>query len=399
MTSRPRFSSRAPWGAESNALARARARLVSERAEILDLTQSNPTRAGIDYPLEELAEILAESARASYEPHPLGIRAAREAVAGELSSGRSTVDPDDVVLTASTSEAYSFLFKLFCNPGDAVLTHTPTYPLLDHLAMLEGVALEHFPLEYDAGSRHRWVLDADRLEGATTDRTRLVVVIHPNNPTGSFIGAREQDSLAAELPDTIALVSDEVFSMYEISPSEDRAPSAGFRRDRLAFALGGLSKSAGLPHWKLGWIHLGGPAAARREVLRGLELAADSFLSVSTPVQVALPRVLAIAPRIRAPIVDRLRANLATLQREIASRPDLEILPVEGGWSAVIRIPRLVDDESLAVDLLESKGVLVHPGYFFDFPSEGFFVVSLLTDPEVFAEGVRRMVLHLPPTS
>lgn len=358
------FSKRAHWSAPVNALTRERRR----RGGLLDLTVSNPTNAGLAYPHEELADALARGARASYDPDPRGILSAREALAAEL-----RCHPDDLVLTASTSEAYSFLFKLLTDPGDVVLTPTPSYPLLEHLASMELVELRTFAMEF----HQRWEIH----DLPVDTRTRAIVVVNPNNPTGSFVTQREQDALAAH---GIPIISDEVFLDY---PLEGSGTSFA-REDVLTFTLGGLSKSAGLPHFKLGWIRVSGPG--RREALEALELIADNFLSVATPVQVALPDLLRIAPRIRSAISERTRTNLATLRRTFESVPAVRVLPVEGGWSAVIRVPRVQSDEELALAMLD-RGVVVQPGYFFDFETEGHVVVSLLTPENVFAEGIVRL--------
>lgn len=364
------FSRRAQWNAPTNRLTLARRAYAGE---LFDLTEWNPTRAGIDYPLDELSEILARAARAPYAPEALGIASAREAVAREVGC-----DAANVVITASTSEAYSFLFKLLTDPGDALLTATPSYPLLEHLASLEFIELRSFALDF----HRRWEVDPLRVREALTGRTRAIVVVNPNNPTGSYVTAAEQDSLASlGLP----ILSDEVFHPYAFA-----TPAPSFVRDDvLTFTLGGLSKSAGLPHYKLGWIRVSGPGA--HNAVEALELIADNFLSVATPVQVALPELLALAPRIRDAIRERTRTNLAALQSIVAARAEWQLLPTEGGWTAVIRVPRVVSDEELALQFLERHGVVVHPGYFFDFDREGFFVVSLLTRPEIFEEGMRRL--------
>ena len=277
-------------------------------------------------------------------------------------------DASEIVITASTSEAYSFLFKLLCDPGDNVLTPAPSYPLLEHLATMEMVELRHFPLEF----HRRWEIDPSRM--TINARTRAIIVVNPNNPTGSFVTAAEQQAIASlGLP----VIADEVFLDYPLDGSG--TTFAG------GYALGGLSKSAGLPHYKLGWIRVPDPDA-----VAALELIADNFLSVATPVQVALPEILAIAPRIREAIAARTRANLETARR-LATGP-AQLLPVEGGWSAVIRLPQTMTDEELALDALERHGVVVHPGYFFDFERDGYFVVSLLTPCEVFADGLSRIL-------
>jgi alanine-synthesizing transaminase len=364
------FSKRAHWSAPINELTRER----RNRGELLDLTASNPTRAGIDYPLDELADGLARAARAPYDPDPRGILSAREALAENL-----RCHPDDLILTASTSEAYSFLFKLLTDPGDAVLTPTPSYPLLEHLASMELVELRTFAMEF----HQRWEIH----DVPVDPRTRAIVVVNPNNPTGSFVTPREQDVLAAH---GLAIISDEVFLDYPLEGSG----TSFVRDDVLTFTLGGLSKSAGLPHFKLGWIRVSGPG--KREALDALELIADNFLSVASPVQVALPDLLRIGTRIRQAISERTRANLATLRRTFVSMPSTHVLPVEGGWSAVIRVPRVRSDDELAMELLE-RGVAVHPGYFFDFANDGHIVVSLLTHATVFEQGVQRVADMIGP--
>jgi alanine-synthesizing transaminase len=357
------FSKRAHWFAPVNRLTIER----RKRGELLDLTETNPTRAGLAYPHDELADALARGAREPYDPDPRGLQSAREALAAQLGC-----DADDLILTASTSEAYSFLFKLLCDPGDAILTATPSYPLLEHLAAMELIELHTFPLEF----HRRWEIR----DVPVTPRTRAIVIVNPNNPTGSFVTPREQDALAAH---GVPIVSDEVFLDYPLESSG----TTFVRDDVLTFTLGGLSKSAGLPHFKLGWIRVSGPA--KHEALEALELIADNFLSVATPVQVALPEILRLAPRIRDAIRTRTRANLDVLRAAVPS--SVTALPVEGGWSAVVRVPRVMSDEELALALLD-RGVVVQPGYFFDFAQEGFLVLSLLTAEEVFAEGVRQLV-------
>jgi alanine-synthesizing transaminase len=390
------FSRRAHWNAPQNRLTLAR----QSRPNLLDLTESNPTKASIDYPLDELSEIFARAARAAYEPEPLGLRSAREALG----------DPEQIVLTSSTSEAYAYLFKLLTDPGDAILTATPSYPLLEHLASLELIEQHSFPLEL----HKRWEIERSRVAEALTPRTRAIVVVNPNNPTGSYVTPREQDDLASfGLP----LISDEVFFDYAVGPEvhaeqreasteqpRETSPSArshrrslaalGINCETLTFTLGGLSKSAGLPHYKLGWIRVSGPGA--REAIDALELIADNYLSVATPVQTALPELLAIAPRIREAIRARTQENLDILTRAIELAPSARLLPVEGGWSAVVRVPSIESDEELALRFIDECGVVVHPGYFFDFDSDGYFVVSLLTRPDVFAEGIARVVSIIP---
>jgi alanine-synthesizing transaminase len=358
------FSRRAHWSAPLNELTLAR----RDRGGLLDLTETNPTRAALPYPHEELADALARGARASYDPDPRGLLSARETLAAELGCS-----PEDLILTASTSEAYSFLFKLLTDPGDEILTATPSYPLLEHLASLELVTLRTFPMEF----HRRWELH----DPPVSRGTKALLVVNPNNPTGSFVSPSEQDALASL---GVPIVSDEVFLPY---PLEGTGTSF-VREDILTFTLSGLSKSAGLPHFKLGWIRVSGPG--KEEAVEALELIADNFLSVATPVQAALPELLRIGARIREAISERTRTNLTTLRTTLAPLSAAQVLPVEGGWSAVIRVPRVMSDDELALALLD-RGVVVQPGYFFDFETEGYVVVSLLTRGEVFAEGVTRL--------
>ena len=358
-------------------------------APTLDLTETNPTRVGLPYPEDELAELLRRGALAEYRPHPQGLLEAREALAAALSAPGDSVAPDDLVLTASTSESYSYLFKLFGDPGDEVLTAAPSYPLLDSLAALDSLVLRHFPLRPDRG----FALDPEAVELALTPRTRLLALVHPGNPSGAFLSVPEQEAMTALCASRgMPVISDEVFADYPLtSPAARRAGPAAAAGEALAFSLGGLSKSAGLPSWKLGWIRAGGPSSLRRRAVAALELVADSYLSVATPVQRALAGLLALAPRIRAAILDRLQGNLTVLREALAGVTEAELLEPQGGWSAVIRVTRRESDEELVLALLEKAGVLVHPGYFFDFATEDFLVLSLLPDPDRFAEGVRRL--------
>ncbi len=353
------FSRRANWAPLVNRLTAAR---FARGNDVLDLTESNPTRAGIEYPLDELADAMARAARAPYDPDPRGLLSAREALG----------NPTNVILTASTSEAYAMLFKLLCDAGDNVIVATPSYPLFEHLAALELVELRTFALDF----HRRWEIDAARVREAMDDRTRALIVVNPNNPTGSLVTPAEQEELASlGLP----IISDEVFLDYSRGTSF-------LREDVLTFTLGGLSKSAGLPHYKLAWIRASGPGSAG--ALHGLELIADHYLSVATPVQVALPELLRLAHGIRAAITERTARNLNHLRKAVSHVRSTTLLPVEGGWSAVLRIPRIKSDEEVALELIERHGVIVQPGYFFDFDDEGYLVLSLLIPPATFDTGV-----------
>ncbi|MGA7615813.1 MAG: pyridoxal phosphate-dependent aminotransferase [Thermoanaerobaculia bacterium] len=386
------FSRRTNWAAGTNRITLAIEARRRAGYEILDLTETNPTRVGLEYPDDELASILGRSSRARYAPESLGLSSARESLAANIRAAGFEIDPGRIVLTASTSEAYSFLFRLLCDPGDSVLTGVPSYPLLDHLTALDSVRLLQFQFRWHG----RWEPDLLSLAETLEERSRALVAVHPNNPTGTYLDPTEQDALAAVAREKkMALVSDEVFFDFPLMDGVSRALPAFLREDVLAFSLGGLSKSAGLPHWKLGWILVGGPEDLRRRALAGLELIADTFLSVSTPVQAALPEVLRVAPSIRDSITARTRANLAALREALGFLPAVEVLPVEGGWMAVVRIPRTCTDEELVIDLLERSGVVVQPGYLFDFARDGFLVLSLLPPLDRFREGVARLAAYL----
>ncbi len=381
------FSERLPPHGETNRLTRALAALHARGEPVIDLTLSNPTKAGLPYP-PGLLSLLADPEGLRYDPHPLGLDAARAAVARDHARRGVDVDPAQVVLTASTSEAYTWLFKLLCNPGECVLVPRPSYPLFEHLTRLEGVRAVPYDLEYHG----RWEIDPATLADAPAD-TRAVLVVSPNNPTGSFVSAREVQWLTEFCrAHRCALVADEVFADYALdatSPLTDLA----VRAEVLSFTLGGLSKSVGLPQLKLGWIVVGGREDERTRAIAALELVADSFLSVATPVQVAAPALLTQGAPIRAAIHSRVRRNLDTARREAAGIPACEVLRVEGGWCAVVRIPATRTEEQFVLDLLEHERILVHPGYFFDFRHEAFIVVSLLPREDVFAQAFAR-VLH-----
>jgi alanine-synthesizing transaminase len=387
-----RLSRRLPWEHSKNRLTLAMEERSARGLPTIDLTETNPTRVGLAYPEEALAELLRRGAGTEYPPHPQGIPEAREALAAALSRPGDPVSPADLFLTASTSESYSYLFKLFADPGDEVLTAAPSYPLLDSLAALDSLVLAHFPLT----PGRRFAVDPEAVEAALSPRTRLLALIHPGNPTGSFLSAAEQGAMLALCASRgLPLISDEVFADYGLTEAPHAGPAAA-SGEALSFSLGGLSKSAGLPSWKLGWIRVGGPPELRRRTVAALEMVADTYLSVATPVQRALAGVLELAPRIRAEILGRVRGNLAGLRAALAGVPAVELLEPEGGWAAVIRVRRPgADDEELVLEILEREGVLVHPGYYFDFATEDFLVLSLLPEPGRFAEGVDRLARSL----
>lgn len=376
------FSTRVPDDRRPNALARAMAR-ARAAGPVLDLTVSNPTRVGIRYPADLLAP-LSDPAALEYRPSPLGLRDAREAIARTYERRGIATAADRIVLTASTSEAYSILFRLLCDPGRSqALTPIPSYPLFDHLTRLDGVEQRRYALEYHG----EWTIDFDEVDLMWTAATRAVLAVSPNNPTGSMLRDRDADELVARCETRgAALIVDEVFCDYPLRGALDRAAALESRRC-LVFRLGGLSKTIGLPQVKLGWVAIDGPDALVAETLDRLELICDTYLSVSTPVQIAAAALLERGAAVRAQILDRLRENDAALRRLVGGAAD--VLPSDGGWSAVIRVPATRSEEALVLELLELDGVAVHPGYFFDFPHEAFLVVSLLPEPADFARGVQ----------
>jgi len=335
-------------------------------ARILDLTESNPTHAGIEYPAGFLNGLATEAA-ARYEPEPFGLLSARETIAREYGA-----PVDRVVMTASTSEAYSWLFKLLCDPGDEVLVPRPSYPLFDYLAALESATVRHYGLFHD----HGWFIDFHTIERAINDRTRAIVLVNPNNPTGHFLRRHELAQLTAfGLP----IISDEVFRDYQLQPSPDSVLTLQDVDETLVFALNGLSKTVGLPQMKLAWMIANGPADQVREALGRLEIIADTYLSVGTPVQCALESLLDLRAPVQQQIMDRLRGNLETL--------GASGIEVEAGWYAIVR----GQEEGAEIRLLRDHDVLVQPGYFYDFESPGYIVISLLTPPDVFKEGMERL--------
>ena len=377
------FSRRLPSDLAPNRLALRRAVLPP----LFDLTLSNPTRAGIAYP-EGLLRLLADPRGLVYDPDPCGLPAARAAVAAACARLARPADPASMLLTASTSEAYALLFKLLCDPGEAVLAPVPSYPLFEHLAALEGVRAE--PYRLDPGHGFQPLLPAEPPPG-----TKAVVAVHPNNPTGTLLDAAAGVALIGwSARHGLALIVDEVFLDYPLDPACAPRSFAG-TREVLTFALGGLSKSAGLPQLKLAWTLVSGPEVARARALEALAFAADSYLSVATPVQAALGELLAAAGPVRDAILARCRGNLAALRAALAPLPGVSLVEPEGGWSAVLRYPAVVGGEELALALLEEDRVAVHPGWFYDFPGDGWLALSLLPGETCFAEGVSRLARRL----
>ncbi len=382
------FSGRVPRNEGVNALTRALAALRDRAVPIADLTTSNPTLAGLPYP-DDLLGPLADPSGLRYDPDPLGLPVAREAIASDMARRGVRVAPERVVLAASTSEAYGWLFKLLCDPGDAVLVPRPSYPLFEHLARAEGVGVHSYDLRFHG----RWDIDVASVEAAPAG-TKALIVVSPNNPTGSYLGVAEAQALFAVCERRgWALVVDEVFADFPLeveSPTTDWATRAPV----LTFSLGGASKSLGLPQVKLGWAVVGGPDQACREALDGLEHLADTYLSVSTPVQLAAPALLSRGATVRRAIHDRVRENLSHARRLADAWPACTLLPVEGGWTGVLRVPAVRSEESLVLKLLEDERVLVHPGYFFDFAHEAYLIVSLLPPPMMFQDAFERTLRY-----
>jgi alanine-synthesizing transaminase len=378
------FSSRLPPSFAANRISRAVDSARSRGQPLLDLTETNPTAVGLVYPEAAILSALADPRALTYAPTAEGLLLARVAVAAYYRRHDRAVDPARITLTASTSEAYSWLLKLLCDPGDDILVPSPSYPLFDHLAAFEGVRVKSYPLRYHGG----WFVDVEEVRRALGPRTRAMVVVNPNNPTGSFLTraqAAALSTLAAE--HELAILSDEVFADYGYAPDAARATTlvddGATPAPALTFCLSGLSKPAGLPQLKLGWIVAGGPPALRAPAEERLHLIADTYLSVATPVQHAAPALLPLVDDVGAQILARARANRATLAAAIGASSAAQLYDADGGWSAVVRLPATRSEEEWTLALL-AGGVLVHPGFFFELPPTTI-VVSLLVAPATLA--------------
>jgi alanine-synthesizing transaminase len=381
------FADRTKWNLEANRLAQALSRLRASGTPMLDLTASNPTECGFQYDSQAILAALSNPAALRYDPDPRGLASARRAVAAYYSPHSANLSIEDIFLTTGTSEAYSFVFRLLCNPGDEILIPAPGYPLFELLADLLDVKLIRYPLHYD----HGWQIDFHSLERALTPCTRAIVVVHPNNPTGHFATSQEISRLIEICSvRTLALIADEVFLDFAL----DAPPRPSFvtKSRSLTFTLSGISKISGLPQMKAAWIVAGGPEGPQKDALVRLEVIADSYLSMNAPVQLALPAFLDLRRNFQQQFLARVRKNLAALDRQLAAQKVCGRLDVEGGWYVVLSVPALRSDEDLAVELLEQKHVHVHPGHFYDFSTPGFLVASLSTPEDAFQEGIRRLL-------
>ena len=379
------FSHRTDWKLTPNRFTEVQQQLRAAGQEIIDLTISNPTRAELHYDEEAIMQALIQPDALEYDPQPKGLFSARQAVADYYRAQHEEfdVDPEAVVLTTSTSEGYSFVFRLLCNPEDEILVPRPSYPLFEFLAGLQDVKLVPYPLLYD----HGWQIDFPSLYKVAKHRTRAVVVVHPNNPTGSYVSSTERDELNNFCREYgLALIADEVFLDY----AHDGAMRDTFATNNavLTFALSGLSKISALPQMKVAWIVTSGPQEQVNAALARLEVIADTYLSMNAPLQLATPVLLEQRKNIQPLLLDRVRANLEEVDRGLAKQKSCQRLAVEGGWYAVLRVPATQPDEELAIDILRKVGVLVHPGHFYDFPRDGYLVVSLITPPESFRQGI-----------
>jgi hypothetical protein len=389
------FSSRTDWLLAPNRLTRQLEERRQQGLPFLDLTESNPTRCGFR-PDPEILKSLHDTRSLVYEPDPRGLLVARQAVCEYYAARGVSVTPEQIFLTTSTSEAYTYVFRLLADPGDKVLIPQPSYPLFDFLAGINDLEVVSYPLRY----QDEWRIDLEGVRDAWVAGAKAMIVVHPNNPTGSFVKPAELEFLAERCRQNQgALIADEVFADYVLEAGEGRMFSHAADSPALTFTLSGLSKISALPQMKLGWLVVSGPDKERKTALERLEVIADTYLSVSAPIAHALPTLLEFRKTVQPRILERLRANLRLLEQQTASCPGSRCLRTEGGWYAVLKVPERVSDEDWAVGLLGEDGVLVHPGHFYDFPDEGHLVISLLTDEMDFREGTGRLLARISKSS
>lgn len=381
------FADRTNWNFTPNRLSEALARHRTGGKPLLDLSVSNPTECGFQYATHAIMRALCSPRTIEYRPDPKGLEVARKAVSAYYAEKNTRVSPDKILLTTSTSEAYSFIFRLLCNSGDELLVPSPSYPLFDFLAEIQDVRLKRYPLIYD----HGWHIDLHALKQTVTEHTRGIILVHPNNPTGHFTKSLELtaiNQICAERD--LAIIADEVFLDFSLVP--DSPLSFCTNQEVLTFTLSGISKTSGLPQMKLAWMVVSGPEKLKHESLTRLELISDTYLSLNAPVQLATPVFLEMRHGFQQQVMQRVRANLAELDRQLAPQQHCNRLVVEAGWYAVLRVPAVDSDEDVALDLLEKHDIYVHPGHFYDFPQEGHMVISLITPEAEFAEGIQRLL-------
>jgi alanine-synthesizing transaminase len=385
------FSQRTNWNLSPNGFTQVIEGLRSSGAKLLDLSVSNPTACGFHYDTHAILSAFQNLNALRYDPHPKGLLSARKEVAGYyLQDHRARLDPESIFLTTSTSEAYCYVFRLLCNPQDEILVPKPSYPLFGFLAALQDVALIPYALEY----AHGWLLDFHSIVRALSPRTRAILLVHPNNPTGSYLRDEEVRRLYEICREReLALIVDEVFLDYSFQGSAPKTFAAN--HDALTFTLSGLSKIAALPQMKVAWVATTGPASLVTAALNRLEVIADTYLSLNAPTQWAFPTLFEQRRSLQPQLLGRIRENHENLQRMIASQSACELLAAAGGWYAVLRIPAQRTDEDLVIELLEKHHVVVHPGHFYDFPNDGFLVTSLIAPAEVFEEGISRLLRFL----
>jgi alanine-synthesizing transaminase len=380
------FADRTNWNLKPNRLAEALERHKSSGRKLLDLSASNPTECGFSYNAPAIMRALCSPASLQYHPDPRGMKTARQAVSDYYSARGERVSIDEMLLTASTSEAYSFVFRLLCNPGDELLIPTPSYPLFDFLADVNDIKLIRYPLFYD----HGWHIDLHALKQAITPRTRGMILVHPNNPTGHFTKAEEIAQLNEICAaNQMAIIADEVFLDFSLGTAQK---SFVANSSALTFTMSGISKISGLPQMKFAWLAVNGPKEVKREALARLEMIADTYLSLNAPIQLAAPVLLQQRTTFQQQLMGRMRNNLAELDAQLAQERKVSRLEVEGGWYAVLRIPATRLDEELAIELLEKHDVYLHPGHFYDFSGDGHMIVSLITPEPDFNEGLRRIL-------
>jgi alanine-synthesizing transaminase len=382
------FSQRTNWELSPNRFTQTLETIRVSGTKLLDLSVSNPTECGLQYDAGAILSAFQNPNALSYDPQPKGLLAAREEVARYyLHDHRVSVDPESIILTTSTSEAYSYVFRLLCNPQDEVLVPKPSYPLFDFLADLQDVTLVPYSLEY----AHGWMVDFQSITRALSERTRAILLVHPNNPTGSYLRAEEVQQLNDLCRErNLALIVDEVFLDYSLAGASPKTLTANL--DALTFTLSGLSKIAALPQMKVAWVVTTGPGSLLRPALGRLEVIADTYLSLNAPTQWAVHALFEQRHSLQPQISQRIRENRASLQKLISSQPACELLDADAGWYAVLRVPARGSDEDVVIDLLQKQNVVVHPGHFYDFPKDGFLVLSLITPTEIFHEGISRVL-------